>query len=318
MRGRILLLACLLAAASFAPPARAQQACPGGSCVLAVFPAVGPIVLEGGEQGAFLLSMLSGLPAAELPLRPLSAPLDAEQQGLLGCGPYWGTVCERSGIDLRNADAGAVTQSWLAPGGRFVAGTLVQLPGASGPFLKNGVTPNPVYEVNPDGSIDGLLIPPRLGSSAGQQFVSELAALSYNLQLLLVAFSSGNAGRPGSDPSAFDPSNPYALYDPSDPATWSLAGQCSFYQPLNCSSIQAFFEVRPPGSQDFRASGRHSFGRRDFAWNGFGRQGFFGSGRGCVPARREPASWRSVGSRALPAAPSPRRLKTAPCRAQLR
>ncbi|MEB2344737.1 MAG: hypothetical protein OZ948_08355 [Deltaproteobacteria bacterium] len=289
MRARTLLVASLLTVASLAPAAEAQRACRFGSCVLAVFPAVGPIVVEGGAQGVFLLSMLSGVPAPELPLRPLAAPLDAEQQALLGCGPYWGTACEHSGIDLRNADAGVLMQSWFVPDGVDFAGDVqVLVPGSRGPFPPDGST-----SVPPSGPIGG-------------PFPNEMAATSYNFQMLLVAFSSGT-GRPGRDPGAFDPNDPYALFDPYDLSTWSSAGQCSFLQPMYCSAIRAFFELRParpgpcslarpqncwaapapvvtwsPWSQGLGAhGGAVRFGRRDFAV----------SGKGCPPARRASASW---------------------------
>lgn len=248
MRARLPLLAGV-AAVLLAAPARAQTACPLSSCILGAFPALGPIVLEGGEQGAFLFSMVSGLPPAQVPLLELPAPLDAGQQALLGCGPYWGTVCERTGIDLRGADAGVLTQSWLMPGGaRFVNGALVRLPGARGP------TPAPGYLPNRDGSVDGLVIPPLFGSSAGQQFTSELAALSFNLQLLLVAFSSRPPGSTGSDLEVFDPDDAYS----------QSPGQCSFAQPQFCSSVQSFMDIaKPPPSLDTRAGGNTRFGRRD-------------------------------------------------------
>lgn len=308
MRVRTLLVASLLTVASLAPAAEAQRACRFGSCVLAVFPAVGPIVVEGGAQGVFLLSMLSGVPAPELPLRPLAAPLDAEQQALLGCGPYWGTACERSGIDLRNADAGALLQGWVVPGARgFEGGTLIQVPGGLSPFLPDGVVTDPRF------------VPIQTGSM-GQPFPSEMAALSYNFLTLLVALSSGSTGTPGSDPGAFDPRNPHALFDPGDLSTWSFAGQCSFAQPLNCSMIRALFEVRPPAyglcpfgrPQDcpvFPAlfeptpcwarsprrdlAGSNGFGRRAFVWDGFGRQGAARGVKGCLPTRSAAASRRS-------------------------
>jgi hypothetical protein len=271
MRVRLPLPLALLALVSLVPSARAQQGCPLGSCALAAFPAVGPIVLEGGDQGALLFSMLSGLPAARFPLVPLSAPLDAEQERLLGCGPQWGTVCKRSGIDLRNAEASVLIRSW--PGGVRVlnGGTAIQVPGARSPYLPDGVPPTPAYDVDRDGTIDGLLIPPRFDPSAGQPFGSETAALSYNFVMLLIALSSGLSPH-GSDPSAFDPSNPYALYDPSDPSTYSFAGQCSFSQPLYCSMIQALFDyAKPPPA----AGGAPQFDRRDGPRT---RQG-------CLPAR---------------------------------
>jgi hypothetical protein len=262
MRARLPILAGVAAVALLAAPAGAQTGCPLSSCVLGAFPALAPIVLEGGEQGAFLFSMVSGLPAEQVPLVELSAPLDAGQQALLGCGPYWGSVCERTGIDLRGAEAGVLMQGWVGPGAaRFVNGTLVQRPG---PFL-SGIAPNPAYDLNRDGTISGLEIPALLGSSAGQQFVSEMAALSFNLQLVLVAFSSRPPGSSGSDLDIFDPDDPYS----------QSAGQCSFLQPQFCSSVKAFMDIAKPPSLDVPAGGNTRFGRRDFVR----------TGQGCLPPR---------------------------------
>jgi len=41
----------------------------------------------------------------------LANRLSAEQEALLGCGPFWGTNCDFSGIDLLNADASVLLQS---------------------------------------------------------------------------------------------------------------------------------------------------------------------------------------------------------------
>src|SRR5690606_16387593 len=216
-------------------------------------------VLAGGNTlAAVVVSTLAGVPAPTVPLNadpcdaflsngdgtcgpePGRAPhiafagsgltlnqvLTDEQEALLGCGPFWGTDCEGDGIDLLNADAGVLQQSWIGfegfyseayqksgfkdwhmangepqpgtigfvqrgsslPAARYFNDQLVQVPGTRSPFLQDGVTPNPAYNVNQDGSIDGLVLPPEFGASAGQQFVSEMAALSYNLMLTLVAF----------------------------------------------------------------------------------------------------------------------------------
>ncbi|MBW2421990.1 MAG: hypothetical protein JRH19_25875, partial [Deltaproteobacteria bacterium] len=42
----------------------------------------------------------------------LSLKLTPEQEALLGCGPFWGTNCDVSGVDLLNADASVLFQSW--------------------------------------------------------------------------------------------------------------------------------------------------------------------------------------------------------------
>lgn len=245
MRVALLLLAGVVVAAA-APPALAQRGgCPLSACALASFPALAPTVLAGGEQGAELLAGATGLAPGELRLAPLAAELSAEQQALLGCGPYWGTQCTRDGIDLRNADAGVLMQSWVLPGTVSFPGSRdVRFPPARGPFLPDG-TPLPP-------TVQGPLRPPA-------QFPNEMAALSWNFLLVLVAFSSGDPG----DPGAFDPSNPYAYHDPNDPSSADAAGRCSFLQPQYCSSVQALFDIAGAPAQDPWAAGNTRFARRD-------------------------------------------------------
>src|SRR5690606_35922055 len=95
----------------------------------------------------------------------LSARLNARQQALLGCGPLWGTVCEASGVNLLNADASTIVQSWFLGERAF--------------YLTSGSVSFP----SPGG---GLLLPS--GSTLAGWPATEMAVLSFNLQLLLVAF----------------------------------------------------------------------------------------------------------------------------------
>jgi hypothetical protein len=235
----------------------------------------------------------------------LNQVLTDEQEALLGCGNFWGTDCEGDGIDLLNADAGVLQQAWVGfegaynaayvnggfknwtlsngqpqpgtlgfvangaslPAARYYLNRLMQVNGADGPFLKDGVTPNPNYDINRDGSIGGLVIPAQFGASAGQQFASEMAALSFNMQLLLVAFSSREDGATTSEKDEFDPANPYAAFDPADPSTFAFEGQCSFAQPQYCSSVQSFMDITGLQRNTVKAGGNDGFGRRDFVWH---------------------------------------------------
>src|SRR5690606_21194464 len=43
----------------------------------------------------------------------LNQVLTDEQEALLGCGMFWGTDCEADGIDLLNAEASVLQQSWV-------------------------------------------------------------------------------------------------------------------------------------------------------------------------------------------------------------
>jgi hypothetical protein len=94
-----------------------------------------------------------------------------------------------------------------------------------------------------------------------------MAALSFNLQLLLVAFSSRATGAATSERNEFDPSNPYALFDPDDPTTAEFRGKCSFLQPQFCSAVQSFFDITGVQRNTVRAGGNMGFGRRDFVWH---------------------------------------------------
>lgn len=230
----------------------------------------------------------SGVPgrtphAAFAPLGPtLNQVLTDEQEALLGCGPFWGDDCEGSGIDPRRADTSALVQAWVGFDGRCAGadgsedsqlangevqpGTIgfphppdapigqhpnLSLVGMRSPFQTDGVTPNPQYDVNRDGSIAGLVIPAEFGDSAGQPFANEMAAASFNLQLLLVVLS-GASGDP--EPDQFDPTDPYAAYDPEDPGSAGNQGRCSFLQPQHCRAVRAVVAPEPDASATLAAA----------------------------------------------------------------
>jgi len=105
--------------------------------------------------------------------------LTDEQEALLGCGRIFQTDCDENGIDLFNAEASVLIQSFpfLEPdppvATRFQNGQLLILPGARGPGQRG-------YDPNVDGT-------PPLG------FGSEMAAVSANFARLLgiLGISSG-------------------------------------------------------------------------------------------------------------------------------
>ncbi len=111
----------------------------------------------------------------------LSRYLTVQQEALLGCGAFYQTDCDVQGLDLFNAEASVMLQSFPGLMGnpvatRFVNGTLVLLPGARGPG-------DPGYSIGIDGT------PP-----AG--FHSEMAALSYNFafSLAVLGIAEGDTG----------------------------------------------------------------------------------------------------------------------------
>jgi hypothetical protein len=96
-------------------------------------------------------------------------------------------------------------------------------------------------------------------AAAGLQFRSEMAALSWNFLMTLVAFSqSPDPNLP--DENQFDPNNPMS----------TLAGKCSYRQAQNCSAVQSFFAISGAQRNSVRAGGTGQFGRRDFQWHAGG------------------------------------------------
>jgi hypothetical protein len=242
----------------------------------------------------------------------LAQTLTPAQQSLLGCGAVYGTSCDggnvssplnnnAGGIDLLNAEASALVQSWIGIEGTPLAGMLatdpVSQPGtagfAGGPVctrFENGRTyvlpgcrpfGTPGYNPAQDGPrtngsspTDGTQgigfafgqggVPaqgdPSLGPITfasghpftGQAWNSELAALSWNFEMVLVAFSTAGPN-----------SNPKFSFDPNDP--YRTTG-CSYVAPQFCSSVRALWDVTGVTRNDLRAGGTARFGRRDFVW----------------------------------------------------
>ena len=166
--------------------------------------------------------------------------LTAQQEALLGCGPFWLSDCDDDGIDLLNAEGSVLIQSWpgfdgttgsvsswnvsdasvAQPGTlgffggpvatRYVeGGQLVTLPGAHGPL-------DPGY----DPLVDGCVRASDPGCSGvdvahpltGQIFANELAAVSWNLMMAVASRS---------DPA--DPDDPtLSEFDEDDPNGYGI------------------------------------------------------------------------------------------------
>jgi hypothetical protein len=201
----------------------------------------------------------------------LNLVLSAQQEALLGCGPYYATNCEVDGIDLMNAEASVLTQSWVGIEGtpsradwdasdasvaqpgtlgwpaipvctRFERRRAFVLPGCRGPE-------DPGWSLLVDGSTDGLLHP-----LTGQAFRSEMAALSWNLMMVVISLAPVD-----------DPERPtLAEFDRSAPLR---KDGCSFAKPQLCDTFgQFFFPIRVK-RQTRNAGGNGRFGRRDFQWH---------------------------------------------------
>ncbi len=230
----------------------------------------------------------------------LNTLLTDEQEALLGCGPFYDVDCELNGIDLMNAEASALLQSFPGfdgsfgvfdllwdttdgsvaqpgtfgfdggvPCSRFFEGELIQLPGCRGPgpdlvagtldddgvaaFLATG-NAAVLYDVNVDGSTGGAVHP-----FTGQAFRNELAILSWNALMGLVALSSPE-----------DPMNPAITeFDEMGVAGGALRTDgCSFAVPNLCANVQSIFQVTGAQRNTVSAGGNGRFGRRDWVWHG--------------------------------------------------
>jgi hypothetical protein len=61
-----------------------------------------------------------------VPITVLSVTLSPEQEALLGCGPFWGTNCDTSGIDLLNMEPSIVLQAFAGSSGTLASIKLKQ------------------------------------------------------------------------------------------------------------------------------------------------------------------------------------------------
>lgn len=216
---------------------------PGGELV-----AIAIIASLGGTPPAFGSNFLQDLNynGGQLPGNGITGGLTATQQALLGCGPYYGTNCTTQGIDLYNAEASVLLQSFpqFEPGGpvatRFVNGRIITLPGARGPS-------DPLYDPRVGGCVDRThdgLAPPGFCAGSAQNLLAlgyrnELGVVSTNLLTTLALL--GDAG-------ATDPN-------------------CSQAEPLNCALVRAIFGAAGTQRPDRIAAGNGIYGRRDFFWH---------------------------------------------------
>ena len=200
----------------------------------------------------------------------LSPYLTDEQEALLGCGAYYDTKCDIQGIDIMNAEASAIAQSWpgfegtfgdwdatdasvAQPGTtgfdggpvctRYENGKLYTLPGCRGPGDDD-------YDPRVDGTTGGAVHP-----FTGQKWRSEMAVVSWNIAVGLVGFS---ASRDGSPPEI----------DQFDPDDAFRKNACSFAAIQFCQSFSEFFIPFRSRRASIRAGGNGRFGRRDFQWHG--------------------------------------------------
>jgi hypothetical protein len=266
----------------------------GGLTVAQVNQAVADGLITAGQANAYLI-LVRPNDSAPSPYGIMPV-LSDEQEALLGCGPFYGTFCDLSGIDFLNAEASALGQSWIGMPGtgvdypnnptgdwdttdaslpqpgtlrfvqqvagpavctRFENGRAFILPGCRGPSdpgynrAQDGTPPNA------DAKLAGLLRPHDIAAHpfTGDPWRSEMAALSWNTQMMLVGFSGLGeplAGR---------------LIDEFDPAQPLRKDGCSFAKPQFCSVVQAFYAVLHTTRRNVTAGGNGTFGRIDFDWH---------------------------------------------------
>ena len=167
-------------------------------------------------------------------------------------------------------------------GTRYVPGSgLVILPGARGPR-------DPGFDPNKDGctgpgdapgcaAAHVLAIPATdrtgaplrdggYGPSTGQLFTSEMAALSWNFQVIIAALSSA----PDANNDLL-PDGPAQLDEFDSASPFSTApGQCSWAQPQYCKVVASLYDVLGQQRNTVRAGGNHGFGRTDWVWQSGG------------------------------------------------
>jgi hypothetical protein len=235
----------------------------------------------------------------------LANTLSDEQEALLGCGRFWGTSCDIStperfgGLDLLNADLGVLAQSWNgapgtggdwdatdptlvqpgtegfrgAPAGRVVQGGRgFTLPGARSPLASASDLDPGAWNATQDGCIrpsdpgcagQGELRHPY----SGALFQSELAAFSWNFQLMLVALSGlGKPGDVACPPGQLDTSGCRQINEFLSTQPLRQDG-CSFAKPQLCSNVQALYAVAHTTRKTVRAGGNGSYGRMQFDWH---------------------------------------------------
>ena len=223
--------------------------------------------------------------------------LTDEQEALLGCGPFYGTQCDIEGIDLMNAEANVILQSFpgfpgtsgsywdtrdtslIQPGtvdfdgGPFCTrhedGETYILPGCRGQWQGERPERMRYQDVGYDPDIDGTTTGPnstrtlypegRRHPFTDQKFASEMAVASWNTLMGLVVLSSPET--PPGEPVE------YLITDFNPDQPFRTDG-CSFATPQFCRNVQSFFQISGIQRNAVRAGGNDRFGRRDWTWAG--------------------------------------------------
>ena len=229
----------------------------------------------------------------------LSLRLTAQQEALLGCGPFWGTNCDDSGVDLLNTSASVMLQSFAGfdrAGGYPAAWTTCYparrcMAGTTGDFAPQPGT------LGFDGGPVGTVYAPSITANRAIRLPGArgLRSIDDPIQTLRYSpFVDGcvapvdprtGAAIPGCG-SAAELRHPFTgqLFENELAAlSWNLmlfitlAGQdfdpdteggCNFGTPQFCDAIESFFDITGLQRNVVRAGGENGrFGRRTFEWH---------------------------------------------------
>ncbi len=198
--------------------------------------------------------------------------LTDQQEALLGCGPFYETDCDIDGVDFLNVEAGVFFQSFPNIQGTFQNGEIwdttdgsVAQPGTVGFYGEySHVLPgsrgpgDPGYAIGIDGTPAGAVHP-----ITGQRWNSEMAIVSWNFLMALVALSQGEQGTTFTR----DDANRKDVLDPEDSFSTE---RCSFARPSWCSNVTGLLSLTGLTRSSIKAGGNGRFGRRMFLWQGGG------------------------------------------------
>ncbi|MCC6640798.1 MAG: hypothetical protein IT386_06520 [Deltaproteobacteria bacterium] len=189
----------------------------------------------------------------------LTTYLTQEQQALLGCGPFYGTSCDMQGIDLFNAEASVLLQSFpqFEPGGpvatRYFNGQLITLPGARtiyDPSWTSAIDgcPGPAAAINAARAAQGLG-PIPAGACTGPGVTQNLLQFGLSSELQAVSTSFLNIIA--------------AFGTRTDPG-------CDVTNPITCTFVRGIFQAAGVQRPEAIAGGNGRYGRRDFVWSSGG------------------------------------------------
>jgi hypothetical protein len=208
--------------------------------------------------------------------------VDLMNAELTALAQSWPGIEGAGGLDWNTTDLALIQPATVGFAGgpvctRVENGQVVILPGCrgAGPDGTPG-TPDddPGYNVPQDGTTTGpgplvaayrrfqpfTSSDPTVPEPQSQFFNNELAVLSWNAAMALVALSAPvdqtGDGVPDVTLSSFDTNDPFREEG------------CSFNRPFLCSNMQSLYRVTGVQRNTLSAAGNERYGRRDFVWQG--------------------------------------------------